>query len=100
MRLVGAKLIVARHDGRSQGEAVQIDCGSRSCGHVRSRAGGSSAYGGLSESAAPSPIKLGVLTPLTGPFAPWGIQGRAGAALAVNEINRAGGVKGRGEGDG
>jgi branched-chain amino acid transport system substrate-binding protein len=60
--------------------------------------GGSSAYGGPSESAAPSPIKLGVLTPLTGPFAPWGIQVRAGAALAVNEINRSGGVKGRGGG--
>ena len=60
--------------------------------------GGSSAYGGSSESAAPSPIKLGVLTPLTGPFAPWGIQVRAGAALAVNEINRSGGVKGRGGG--
>jgi branched-chain amino acid transport system substrate-binding protein len=59
---------------------------------------GSSAYGGSSESAAPSPIKLGVLTPLTGPFAPWGIQVRAGAALAVNEINRSGGVKGRGGG--
>ena len=60
--------------------------------------GGSSAYGGSSESAAPSPIKLGVLTPLTGPFAPWGIQVRAGAALAVNEINRSGGVKGAGRG--
>ena len=59
---------------------------------------GSSAYAGSSESAAPSAIKLGVLTPLTGPFAPWGIQVRAGAALAVNEINRSGGVKGRGGG--
>jgi branched-chain amino acid transport system substrate-binding protein len=41
---------------------------------------------------------VGVLTPLTGPFAPWGLQVRAGAALAVNEINRSGGVKGRGQG--
>jgi branched-chain amino acid transport system substrate-binding protein len=54
---------------------------------------GSSAYGGSS-----APIKLGALTPLTGPFAPWGIQARAGMALAVNEINRSGGVKGRGQG--
>ena len=60
--------------------------------------GGSSAYGVPSETAAASAIKLGVLTPLTGPFAPWGIQVRAGAALAVNEINRSGGVKGRGGG--
>jgi branched-chain amino acid transport system substrate-binding protein len=59
---------------------------------------GSSAYGGSSGSAQGSPIKIGALTPLTGPFAPWGIQVRAGMALAVNEINRSGGVKGRGQG--
>ena len=29
---------------------------------------------------------------------PWGLQVRAGMALAVNEINRSGGVKGRGQG--
>jgi branched-chain amino acid transport system substrate-binding protein len=45
--------------------------------------------------SAASPIKVGVLTSLTGPFAAWGIQYRSGAALAVNEINRAKGVKGR-----
>ena len=39
-----------------------------------------------------------MLTPLTGNFAPWGLQVRAGMALAVNEINRSGGVKGRGQG--
>ena len=60
--------------------------------------GGSSAYGGSNESAQGSPIKIGVLTPLTGPFPPWGLQVRAGAALAVNEINRSGGIKGRGQG--
>ncbi len=60
--------------------------------------GGSSAYGGSSSSRAAAPIKLGVLTPLTANFAPWGIQVRAGAALAVTEINRKGGVKGRGGG--
>jgi branched-chain amino acid transport system substrate-binding protein len=59
---------------------------------------GSSAYGGPSASAQGSPIKIGVLTPLTANFAPWGLQVRAGAALAVNEINRSGGVKGRGQG--
>ena len=59
---------------------------------------GSSAYGGSSGSAQGSPIRIGALTPLTGPFAPWGIQVRAGMALAVNEINRSGGVKGRGQG--
>jgi branched-chain amino acid transport system substrate-binding protein len=59
---------------------------------------GSSAYGGSSGPAQRSPIKLGALTPLTGPFAPWGLQARAGMAMAVNEINRSGGVKGRGQG--
>jgi len=60
--------------------------------------GGSSAFGGSSAAGGPaaaSPVKLGVLTSLTGNFAPWGIQFRAGAALAVNEINRKGGVNGR-----
>lgn len=59
---------------------------------------GSSAFGGSSELAQGGPIRIGALTPLTGPFAPWGLQARAGMALAVNEINRAGGVKGRGQG--
>jgi branched-chain amino acid transport system substrate-binding protein len=57
--------------------------------------GGSTAYGGSSAAGAAAPIKLGVLTSLSGNFAPWGIQFRAGAALAVNEINRKGGVNGR-----
>ena len=57
---------------------------------VSTSAGGSS--------ATQSPIKIGVLTSLTGSFAPWGIQTRAGMALAVNEINRAGGVKEKGQG--
>jgi branched-chain amino acid transport system substrate-binding protein len=59
---------------------------------------GSSAYGGSSGASQGTPIKLGVLTSLTGNFAPWGIQVRAGMALAVNEINRSGGVKGKGQG--
>ena len=62
---------------------------------------GSSAYGGSNGSAQGSPIKLGVITPLTpgaSNFVPWGVQVRAGAALAVNEINRSGGIKGRGQG--
>ena len=60
--------------------------------------GGSTAYGGSSSTSAAAPIKLGVLTELTGPFASQGIQARSGMVLAVNEINRSGGVKGRGGG--
>jgi branched-chain amino acid transport system substrate-binding protein len=58
----------------------------------------SSVQGGTSGLAQTSPIKVGVLTSLTGAFTAWGIQTRAGMALAVNEINRSGGVKGRGQG--
>jgi branched-chain amino acid transport system substrate-binding protein len=63
--------------------------------------GGSTAYGGSSSASAPAPIKIGALVPLTpgaSNFVPWGIQVRAGMAMAVNEINRSGGVKGRGQG--
>jgi branched-chain amino acid transport system substrate-binding protein len=62
---------------------------------------GSSAYGGSSGTAQATPIKIGALVPLTpgaSNFVPWGLQVRAGMALAVNEINRSGGVKGRGQG--
>jgi branched-chain amino acid transport system substrate-binding protein len=47
--------------------------------------------------AAPTgePIVIGVLTSLTGPFTPWGLQARDGMQLAVDEINAAGGVGGR-----
>jgi branched-chain amino acid transport system substrate-binding protein len=62
---------------------------------------GASAYGGSNGPAQRAAIKIGVLTPLSpgaSNFVPWGVQVRAGAALAVNEINRSGGVKGRGQG--
>ncbi len=41
------------------------------------------------------PIRIGALTPLTGNFAPWGVQVRDGMQLAVDEINAEGGVDGR-----
>src|SRR5919197_1362404 len=102
-------LYTCRHDGCGRPEPRGKPCGRRTdvvkrfrvivavgIGAVVTAAvGGSGAYGGSSAGAA---IKLGVLTPLTSNFAPWGIQVRAGAALAVNEINRSGGVKGRGQG--
>src|SRR6516165_4086455 len=40
-------------------------------------------------------IKVGVVTPLSGSYAPIGKQVRWGAELAVKEINAAGGVGGR-----
>src|SRR5258706_14310236 len=44
---------------------------------------------------AADPIKVGVVTPLSGTYAPIGNQVRWGAELAVKEINSGGGVKGR-----
>jgi branched-chain amino acid transport system substrate-binding protein len=44
---------------------------------------------------AADPIKVGVVTPLSGSYAPIGKQVRWGAELAVKEINAAGGVNGR-----
>lgn len=45
--------------------------------------------------AQSEPIKVGVVTPLSGTYAPIGKQVRWGAELAVKEINAAGGVAGR-----
>src|SRR5260221_919639 len=44
---------------------------------------------------AADPIKVGVVTPLSGSYAPIGKQVRWGAELAGKEINAAGGVAGR-----
>ncbi len=44
---------------------------------------------------AADPVKVGVVTPLSGTYAPIGKQVRWGAELAVKEINAAGGVGGR-----
>jgi branched-chain amino acid transport system substrate-binding protein len=41
------------------------------------------------------PLRIGMLTSLTGNFTPWGVQVRDGMQLAVNEVNQAGGVDGR-----
>src|SRR5438876_715674 len=49
---------------------------------------------GLNAHAADA-IKVGVVTPLSGSYAPIGKQVRWGAELAVKEINAAGGVNGR-----
>jgi branched-chain amino acid transport system substrate-binding protein len=73
-------------------------CAIALCGAAAALAVGLGASSASSGAASSSPIRLGVLTSLTGPFTPWGIQTRAGMALAVNEINRSGGVKGKGQG--
>ena len=53
----------------------------------------SSAEGGTDSSSGP--IKIGVVVPLTGPFAPLGIGDKAAIEQEVETINDAGGVLGR-----
>ncbi len=45
--------------------------------------------------AAADPVKIGVVTPLTGTYAPIGQQVRWGLELAVKEVNAGGGLLGR-----
>jgi branched-chain amino acid transport system substrate-binding protein len=45
--------------------------------------------------AEEAPITIGVVLPLTGEAAHWGIPPRDGAEMAVEEINQAGGIGGR-----
>ncbi len=50
----------------------------------------------LTTRTAPTdPIRIGFLGPLSGPFAPWGINHRDGMQLAVEDLNGRGGVLGR-----
>lgn len=41
------------------------------------------------------PIKIGFIAGMTGPSSELGVTGRQGAMIAVDEVNAAGGVKGR-----
>lgn len=50
-----------------------------------------------SEAADKKPIKVGVSVSLTSDFAISGLQQKAGIEMAVDEINRAGGIPGKGE---
>ena len=51
--------------------------------------------GGVSAAYARPPVRLGFVYILSGAFAPYGENARQGALLAVDEINRAGGIDGR-----
>ena len=51
--------------------------------------------GGLTpgNAIAADDVKVGILLPLSGPIAPIGQNNRRGHALAIDEINAAGGIK-------
>lgn len=54
--------------------------------------GGAGSGGGSADSG---PIKIGMVTPLTGPYAPLGTGDKAAAEQEVKKINAAGGILGR-----
>lgn len=56
---------------------------------------GFASFSGLAAAQDTAPLKIGVLTPLSGTFAPIGQQVKWGIELATNEINAAGGIMGR-----
>ena len=56
---------------------------------------GSGSSGGDSGSSASGPIKIGMVAPLTGPYAPLGAGDKAAAEQEVKKINAAGGIDGR-----
>src|SRR5262245_49042543 len=58
-------------------------------------AGGSGSGSGASPAAADKEWRVGVYLGLSGPDAQFGIQTREGMELAVNDLNAAGGVKGK-----
>ncbi|CAM5195530.1 Branched-chain amino acid transport system substrate-binding protein OS=Castellaniella defragrans OX=75697 GN=HNR28_002066 PE=3 SV=1 [Castellaniella denitrificans] len=63
---------------------------------IRSALAGALVAGFVANSAmAAEPIKIGVLTPLSGTYASLGQQVRWGVELAAQEINAAGGIMGR-----
>lgn len=66
------------------------------CGSSGAHSAGSGGSSSASASASASgPIKVGMIAPLTGPFAPLGKGNKRGAEIAVSQINQAGGIDGR-----
>ena len=51
--------------------------------------------GAQAQSGSPAPIRIGVISPLTGASSDFGTSMKEGAALAVDQINSIGGVLGR-----
>jgi branched-chain amino acid transport system substrate-binding protein len=67
--------------------AFKIACALSTCGIL--------CWSAVSALAASDQIAIGVILPLTGEAAHWGIPPRNGAELAADQINRAGGIDGR-----
>ena len=55
--------------------------------------GGATALAGVAQAATPKEVEIALLVPLSGPWAEQGILERAGAEMAVDDVNKAGGIK-------
>ena len=56
--------------------------------------GGAAALAGATRAAAaPAEVEIALLVPLSGPWAEQGILERAGAEMAIDDVNKAGGIK-------
>lgn len=79
--------------GCAEGE---LGVGSQPAAEATAAAGGEGAEASAEATeATEAPIKLGMLVPLTGTESAFGESMRNGARLAVDELNRSGGVNGR-----
>ncbi len=70
-------------------------CGSSSTASSTSSSSASGAGTTAQSAAAKGPIKIGMITSLTGPYTPLGTNDKLGAEQEVNAINSAGGIGGR-----
>ena len=101
MRILGWSAVMSRINRRAflrtSGAAVTLGtlagCTGGDGGDGDGDGGGGTATGTPSPMA--SPITIGAIEPLSGPFTPWGNAHKAGLEFAVEEINADGGVLGR-----
>jgi branched-chain amino acid transport system substrate-binding protein len=86
---------MTRGMSRIIGAAAVLALVAGACGDDDDDAEAPADTGEQGEEPSGEPITIGVVTSLTGPFTPWGLQVRDGMQLAVDEINADGGVDGR-----
>lgn len=86
---------LARRSTLILGIATAVALGTAGCSGGLLGGGGSDDTGSTSGSGESGPIKLGMVIPISGSSAPTGEYMKNGAQMAVDEINKAGGVNGR-----
>ncbi|HEX6254910.1 MAG TPA: ABC transporter substrate-binding protein [Euzebyales bacterium] len=85
-------LLLAGCGGAAESDGEAADAGGED---TEAAAGETSEAADDGAAADGEPIRIGTLTALSGPFAPWGVNVTNGMQMAVAEINEAGGVDGR-----